>query len=86
MATTNTTPDKPELRRDPNALLDLAERLRPDINRHDLEGALINARDTGCPWPWTFVQTTQILASGETPYDLHNAVRNWRLTHTGRPS
>ncbi|MGI5223568.1 hypothetical protein [Actinoallomurus sp. CA-142502] len=85
MATTQTA-DKPEFRCDPSALLDCAERLRPDINRRDLEGALINARDTGCPWPWTFVITAQILASGETAYDLHNAVRNWRLTHTGRPS
>jgi hypothetical protein len=67
-------------------LLDLAARTRPDIDRRDLEGALIDARDAGCPWGWTLVTTAQVLARGETPYDLHNAVRAWRRTRTGRPS
>lgn len=65
-------------------LLDLATQTRPDINRDDLQGALIDARDNGCPWGWTLVTTAQILARGETPYDLHQAVRARRHARTGQ--
>jgi hypothetical protein len=67
-------------------LLDLAARTRPDIQRRDLEGALIDAHDAGCTWGWTLVTTAQILARGETPYDLRTAVAERRRVHTGRPS
>jgi hypothetical protein len=67
-------------------LLDLAGQTRPDIDRRDLEGALIDARDAGCTWGWTLVTTAQILARGEGPYELHDAVRAWRRVRTGRPA
>jgi hypothetical protein len=67
-------------------LLDLAGQTRPDIDRRDLEGALIDAHDAGCTWGWTLVTTAQILARGETPYDLRNAIAERRRVRTGRPA
>jgi hypothetical protein len=54
-------------------LLDLAEKTRPDINRMDLHGAIIAARTAGWTWSRTLKVVAQILADGETPYDLRNA-------------
>lgn len=53
-------------------LLDLAARTRPDINRTDLEGAILDAtRAHG--WPWTLAHTARMLARGEEPRDLRAA-------------
>lgn len=54
-------------------LLDLAEATRPDIDRLDLHGAVIAARTAGWTWSRTLIAVAQMLAHGETPYDLRNA-------------
>lgn len=68
------------------ALLDFAAHTRPDINRADLQGALLHAYEAGCPWGWTLVTTAQVLARGEDTYDLRNAIDAWRRTRTGKPT
>lgn len=56
-----------------DALLDLATETRPDINRDDLQGAITAARTSGWTWSRTLIAVAQMLAHGETPYDLRNA-------------
>lgn len=75
MATTDTS-HEPELHRDIDALLDYATRLRPDIDPEDLRGAILAADAANWPWRRTVKAVAQIVADGETPYDLRNA------THT----
>jgi hypothetical protein len=66
-------------------LLDLAEKTRPDINRCDLEGALLACGTAGWTWSRTLVAAAQILAHGETPHDLRAATRDpLRLRRTPR--
>ncbi|MGH3382672.1 MAG: hypothetical protein ACRDP6_48885 [Actinoallomurus sp.] len=54
-------------------LLDLAGATRPDIDRIDLHSAIIAARTVGWTWRRILKVVAQILADGETPYDLRNA-------------
>lgn len=56
-------------------LLDLARATRPDIDRNDLQGAILGAEAAGRTWPQVLVLVAQMLARGETPYDLRNAAR-----------
>ena len=55
-------------------LLDLAEETRPDIRRDDLHGAIIAIRTAGWPWPRILINVALMLAKGEEPRDLRNAV------------
>ena len=54
-------------------LLDLAVATRPDIDRDDLHGAILAARAVKWTWSRTLIAVAQMLAHGETPYDLRNA-------------
>lgn len=56
-------------------LADLAAATRPDLNRDDVEGAIVALRTAGWPWARVLVQTALMLAHGEEPRDLRNAVR-----------
>lgn len=68
-------------------LLDLAGETRPDINRHDLQGAILAAETGGWGWGWILVEVAQMLARGETPYDLRNAARApWRHNRKAVPN
>lgn len=62
-----------ELIHDREALLDLAARLRPDIRRSDLEGALLALSTAGWTWPRIVMATASTLCRGEEPRDLRNA-------------
>lgn len=56
-------------------LLDLATETRPDLDRDDLEGAVVDAiRAHG--WAWTLAHTARMLARGEDPRDLREAARD----------
>jgi hypothetical protein len=54
-------------------LLNLATATRTDINRDDLHGAITAAHTAGWTWSRTLIAVAQMLAHGETPYDLRNA-------------
>lgn len=65
----------PTLEHDIDALLDLSCRLRPDLDRNDLQGAIVGAEAAGRTWPQVLVLVAGMLARGETTYDLRAAAR-----------
>jgi hypothetical protein len=66
----------PHLIEDHEALLDYATRVRPDIDRRDLEGAVLALK--AAPWSWTRITSAVhlMLVRGEDPQDLRNALRD----------
>lgn len=56
-------------------LADLAAATRPDLDRDDVEGALMALHAAGWSWARVLVQTVLMLAHGEEPRDLRNAIR-----------
>lgn len=56
-------------------LADFAVATRPDLDRDDVEGALMALRAAGWPWRRVLVQTALMLAHGEEPRDLRAATR-----------
>ncbi|WP_119728357.1 hypothetical protein [Thermomonospora amylolytica] len=62
--------DDPQPKPAMRELLDFAQATRPDINRQDLEGALLACREAGWTWARTMVQTVLALAHGEGPREL----------------
>lgn len=55
-------------------LLDLAEATRPDIDRDDLQAAVIAWTEVDRSWGQILVAVAGMLARGEEPRDLRNAV------------
>ena len=67
-------------------LLDLAAATRPDIDRDDLQGAILGAEAAGWSWAWVLVEVARMLARGEEPRDLRAAARApWRHTRKDHP-
>jgi hypothetical protein len=61
------------------ALLDLAEATREDIDRAHLQGVLLRVQDPeefGRPWPWVLIQTALMLAHGGQPFELLDAAHD----------
>lgn len=67
------TTNESALQRDIEAVLDHATRLRTDIDREDLRGAILAAEASGWHWRRIVKAVAQVVADGETPYDLRNA-------------
>ena len=65
----------PELLPAQAELADLAAATRPDLDRDDVEGALMALQAAGWPWTRILIQTALMLAHGEEPRDLRNAIR-----------
>lgn len=63
----------PEPLRAQRELLDLAAATRPDIDRRQLEGAIVACGSAGWPWKRTLSEVVQMLCRGEEPRDLINA-------------
>jgi hypothetical protein len=77
----------PELLHDRDAVLDYTSRLRPDVDRRDLEGALLALEAAGWIWPRIVNATHLMITRLETPRDLRNALRDpiqQRRTHLDR--
>lgn len=70
------TEPKPQLQPCIQALLDCAQTGRPDIDRGDLESALIACHEAGWDWPRTFIAAAVMLAKGGQPYELRDACRD----------
>lgn len=76
MTTPGRDPAAPVLQPGTPALLDLAAVIRPDVDRRQLEGAILAAHEAGWTWSRTLVAVAQMLAHGEQPRDLIEATRD----------
>lgn len=76
MTTADRDPAVPVLQPGTSALLDLAAVIRPDVDRRQLEGAILAAHEAGWTWSRTLKAAVQILADLEEPRDLVEATRD----------
>jgi len=61
----------------PLQLADLAAVMRPDWDRHHLEGAIAAARASGWSWPRVFIEAARLLVDGNSsPRDLAEAAKD----------
>lgn len=69
-----TTDTEPAAQYAVGELLDLAAATRPDIDRTRLHSAIIAAQNAGWSFPRILTAVAGVLARGEQPRDLVNAV------------
>lgn len=70
------TEERPVCVVDQTALLDLAGKIRPDIDRRHLEGALIAAHQAGWTWERTLREVVFAMVRGEGPREILDATRD----------
>jgi hypothetical protein len=71
---TTDTGHEPAAQQAVTELLALAEVTRPDVDTSRLNGAIIAAQNAGWGWPRILTAVAGMLARGEEPRDLLNAI------------